>query len=183
VSEPERNAAGGSRPVPDPTVLTTQALYREVNALKELLLTELSCLKREVAQRFVAVEQQRVEQKRDTKDAVDSALSAQREAITKSETSTKEQLGQLTVNFATGIKAVTDGLNDLKERVGKIESLKQGAVESRESAYAGISNVTGILGAVIAVVVVVIALYATRSKPVTPVVVTPTPVTTTTATP
>lgn len=38
-------ASGGLVPVPDPTVLTTQALYREIAALRELMQTQLEALK------------------------------------------------------------------------------------------------------------------------------------------
>ncbi len=40
--------AAGLVPIPDPTILTTQALLREIAALKELVTTELECLRRTV---------------------------------------------------------------------------------------------------------------------------------------
>jgi hypothetical protein len=84
------------------------------------------------------VERQRLEQKKDTKDAVDAALAAAKEAvaantssseksITKSETATSEQLKQLNVTFTTANVGLLSNFNDLKDRVGKIEAAKQGA--------------------------------------------------------
>ena len=87
---PPRTAPMGPHewvPVPDPTVLTTQALYREVSSLRELIelrIEDLSGLLDEkflrTEQQFELVERQRVEQKNDTKNAVDAALTAQKEA-------------------------------------------------------------------------------------------------------
>jgi hypothetical protein len=42
---PEVPSGYTSRPIPDPTVLTTQALYREVAALKELIEQRIAALK------------------------------------------------------------------------------------------------------------------------------------------
>src|SRR5687768_9854890 len=87
------------RPRPDPTVLTTEALHREVGALRELMEARIGALNllvesrvqseigrheekfAKVSQQLALVEQQRVEQKADTKAAVDAALTAQKEAV------------------------------------------------------------------------------------------------------
>jgi uncharacterized coiled-coil protein SlyX len=53
-------------PVPDPTVLTTEALNREINHLREL-----------IDMRLGMIETQRVELKADTRAAIDTALTAQ----------------------------------------------------------------------------------------------------------
>jgi hypothetical protein len=154
-------------PVPDPTVLTTQALYREVAALQELIeqrltnlghstddkfdgvdkveeltnrerVGQLSSLKEIleqrieslealVSQQFDLVERQRVEQKKDTKDAVDAALTAQKEAvreqtvasersIAKSEGATSKQLEQQQATFATAIEGLRRSIDEVKER-------------------------------------------------------------------
>jgi ABC-type Fe2+-enterobactin transport system substrate-binding protein len=126
--------------VPDPTLLTTQALLREIDGLKELLQSQLEALGAKWHEKFEAilkqldmVEAQRIEQKQDTKTAVDAALQAQKEAvreqttaseraIAKSETATTKQLEQL----GTTLKTVEDGLrrdiNGVKDRVTTIES-------------------------------------------------------------
>jgi len=180
-----------SHPVPDPTdptILTTQALYREVSALKELIEQRISALQLQaveaidsldealkravdartsldkekdlrVTQQFDLVERQRVEQKKDTKDAVDAALTAQKEAvreqtsaseraIQKSETATLKQLDQITLTFKADIDAARRSLDEAKERIAdvdrKVEGLMQqrvGAKDDRSGLYAGIAAV------------------------------------------
>jgi hypothetical protein len=158
------------RPVPDPTVLTTEALMREIGALRELMTTLLAGEQRITEEKFRSidtqfemVERQRVEQKKDTKDAVDAALAAAKEAvreqttasersIAKSETATAEQLKQLGTTFTTAIDSLRRDNDDLKARTGKIESIKEGAKESNATLYA----VLGLAIAVITIVVVVV---------------------------
>lgn len=77
----ERTDPPSWRPVPDPTLLTTQALYREVATLRELIEEKILATDQLVSEKFASVdrqldlvERQRVEQKSDTKAAVDAAL-------------------------------------------------------------------------------------------------------------
>ena len=176
---------GGSRPVPDPTVLTTQqlalaveGLREKLSDLKELLETRLGGTEEVIDEKFISVnerfgivERQRVEQKEDTKAAVDAAFSAAKEAvreqtnaseraIAKSETATKEQLNQLSTTFTTAISGIQTSIDDLKERIGKIESIRQGATERKEEGRATISSTTAVVGAVIASIVLILAVYA-----------------------
>lgn len=144
-------SGGGQRtitPYPDPSTLTTDALRREIGHLADALKVQMAAMEaltdekfRSVDQQLALVERQRVEQKSDTKAAVDAALTAQKEAvkeqttatataIAKSETITSEQLKQLGVNFTTAIGALTSTLNDLKERVAAIESARLGGREA-----------------------------------------------------
>lgn len=133
-----------ARHVDDPSALTTAQLHREVTVLHDLLDALFAGAEQIEKQRFSAVQQQfelvekqRVEQKMDTKAAVDAALTAQKEAvkeqttasdraIAKSELAMTKQLEQLQATFATAINGVTLLLNDAKERVVKIESSKAG---------------------------------------------------------
>src|SRR5687767_31646 len=96
-------------PVPDPTKLTTDAIEQarshtdnEIRHLEEKLserITGMDNAEREKICRFndkfKTIEAQRLEQKADVKAAVDAALAAQKEAIGKSETATKEQITAL----------------------------------------------------------------------------------------
>jgi len=153
------------RPVPDPTSLTTAALYREISqlresmehliqALRELVEHEIHALEKLTYARFDRIDQQlgsaerlRIEQKVDTKVAVDAALTsakelvaqqtaAQQEAIAKSEAATSKQLEQLSATFTTAIGGASDTISDLKERVGRIESVKVGGQEKTAAIYA-----------------------------------------------
>jgi len=185
-------------PEPDPSTLTTAQLLREIEILRGSIDDKVEARQREMlvaqelseaklrgeieltAQRFDAftgqlelIERQRVEQKSDTKAAVDAALIAQKEAvqeqtiasglsIAKSEAATAKQLDQQSVTFTTAVSGVTktssdqkDAFNisiaDLKERlsaldlkVGAIEGNKQGAQENRVEHRAGNSQVIAV---------------------------------------
>ncbi len=160
-----QQSGGGSRPVPDPTILTTQQLYREIEAARERATKDVESTREQaetlidglreildekfssIARQLDLVEQQRVEQKADTKAAVDAALTAQKEAvkeqttaseraIAKSEASTTKQLEQLATTFQTAIKAIEDKANDLRDRLTTVESLKQGGHDTILAVYA-----------------------------------------------
>lgn len=185
------NNSPDRRPTPDPTVLTTEQLLREITSLKELMMAEIQGKKEVTDEKFESVnkqfrliETQRVEQKQDTKAAVDAAFSAAKEAvkeqtsasaasITKSETSMLEQLKQMSATFSASIKATDDTVADAKERVSKIESAKQGGTEERRDARASISANTAIAAVVIALVFGLLAAYTATRR--TPTVVVPTP--------
>jgi len=95
-----------SKPIPDPTKLTTEALTREIASIRELLFNEIAhrgrltdaqfnalsqklesefksvYIKFEgIVQQFMAVDQRTAEQKADTRLAVDAALSAAKDAV------------------------------------------------------------------------------------------------------
>jgi hypothetical protein len=127
-------AGEDSRPVPDPTTLTTAQLHLTVQGLRELLETQQAGARditeerfRSVEQQFVLLERQRVEQKADTKAAVDAALTAQKEAvreqtiaseraIAKSEAAITKQLEQLSTTFQTAIAGLQIQVQDAKDR-------------------------------------------------------------------
>lgn len=177
----EANRAGGISPATDPTVLTTEALHREILGLTTLMTLEIDRARDVTEEKFhsvnkqlTLVETQRVEQKKDTKDAVDAALTAQKEAvreqttaseraIAKSEASTKEALNNLTTTFNTAIAGLITNLDDLKERVGKIESIKQGGVESKRESQLTTTLVLSVLAVVLTVIIVGLAIYATSA--------------------
>lgn len=86
----------------------------------------------EVREQFATVERLRVEQKIDTKTAVDAAFAASEKsqtavtaasdrAIAKSEASTKEQLVSLAETFTTAIAGITRSLDDQKDRLNSLE--------------------------------------------------------------
>jgi len=148
---------------PDPTVLTTEQLLREVERVKELMISELKGMNAVFEERFnsigtqlALIERQRIEQKEDTATAVQAALSAAKEAvkeqttaseksITKTETATSEQLRQLSTTFTTAQDAVADKVDDIKTRVERIENLKQGSKDAVTGAQAGIALLLALL--------------------------------------
>lgn len=177
-AEPPRAAPMGPRewvPVPDPTVLTTQALYREVSSLRELIELRIESLDTlldekflRTQQQFDLVERQRVEQKKDTKDAVDAALTAQKEAakeqtiasdraIAKSETAITKQLEQQRETFAAAQAETRRAMGELKERIGDVDKKvlantaavagsRQGGLDARTVGFSMLMAVLGIAG-------------------------------------
>jgi beta-phosphoglucomutase-like phosphatase (HAD superfamily) len=122
-----------TKTIPDPSTLTTEQLLREVDRVKELMVSELHGLEGRYDTQFGLIERQRVEQKTDTAVAVQAAFSAAKEAvkeqtiasdkaIDKSERAMTDQQKQMASTFTTAIEGVSEVLNDLKERVGRIET-------------------------------------------------------------
>ena len=203
-------------PIPDPTALTTAALHRETAvlrqlieqrfddrdregrslnrergeqfaAMKDLLTGRIEALNRLTEERFASSERQRIEQKVDTKSAVDAALIAQKEAvreqttaseraIAKSETATNKQLEQQQITVSTAVDSLRRSLDEVKERAveenrglrGSISEVattanstvaqKVGAKEDRTALYATIA----ILVSVIVLVLALAGFLATR---------------------
>lgn len=157
------------RPPSDPSELTTAQILREASILRELLETSARGADQVVEQKFAAVDRQfelvermRVEQKKDTKDAVDAALTAQKEAVkeqttafglatAKSEAAMTEQLKQLNATFTAAIKGVTDLLNDTKDRISKVEAMRLGGDGVRENRRADTAIMIAAVGGIVAV--------------------------------
>ncbi len=188
MTEPERLSQIERRPDPDPTTLTTQALFREVAALRdlfdqkfasveeqrlavrELVIRQTDTLTKENSERFVSlrellaaqvralgelnaqqfdlIERQRIEQKQDTKAAVDAALTAQKEAvkeqttasalsITKSETATSKQLEQQQATSVTAVADLRRSIDELKERIGEVDRNARASVSDVGKALNG----------------------------------------------
>jgi hypothetical protein len=119
-----------------------------------------------VDSQFELVELQRVEQKKDTKDAVDAALTAQKEAvreqttasdraIAKAEAAITKQMEQLAATFAVTFEGIRRDLDLWRERIGQleqrlvaIEQMKAGgreAVGDRRAANAAIYALAGFI--------------------------------------
>jgi hypothetical protein len=164
----------GSTPNPDPTERTREDLLREIANSQALLRSELDGAANVTAEKFNSietqfslVERQRVEQKADTEKAVQAALSAAKEAvkeqtaaseraIAKSEAAITKQLEQLNATFTTANQGLSDLFGDLKERVGKIESIKVGAIEQREVALSSTNLVLGLMVLLVGVAAIVV---------------------------
>lgn len=200
--------AGGRLPIPDPTALTTAALHREVAslteaferrldavdrdavslnrerteqfaALKELMGERITGLKGLVDEKFDSAERQRLEQKNDTKAAVDAALTAQKEAvkeqttasdrsIAKSETATGKQLEQLRESFTTEVAGLRRSIDDLKERIAEVAGIANGTVQQKVGAKedrTGLYATIGMVATVILLAIAIIGFELARSAP------------------
>lgn len=143
----------------------SEAIRAEVSSLAKLTESQFSAIDRELA----IIESRRVEQKIDTKVAVDAALSAaekavkeqttaSEKAITKSETAAAEQSKQQNATFTAALKGVTDLQTDLKDRVVKIESRKEGSRESETDRHQSTTGTTQIMSVVIAALILLVAI-------------------------
>lgn len=164
------------RPVPDPTALTTEQLHREVANIREVIEAAIAALTtlveekfKRVTQQFDLIEHQRIEQKTDTRSAVEAALTAQKEsvvsqteaserAISKSETATAKQLEDLRKAFSESMDSLRREIGSLKDRIVEVDAKvsgqqmqRAGAKEDRTGLYAVI-GVVGTLAAIAAVV-------------------------------
>lgn len=142
-----RGAQGAeSRPVPDPTSLTTDALHREVDLLRGLIEARMGSEQVRLNEHLAMMERQRTELKNDNAAAVAAAFSASEHAIATTANTLKESsaatyvsLGQLQSRLndlmprseaETRTQALTLVIADLKDRVVRMESVKQGGKEA-----------------------------------------------------
>lgn len=148
--------------IPDPSALTTDALQREIRRSEELRNSELKGIKdvhvesikglektfgekfSSIEGQFKLVEQQRVEQKKDTKDAVDAALTAQKEAVKEQTTSSDLAIAKSETATSKEIEALRKFVDDLKERVGAIENSGRGKREGIADFYPFIALLTSV---------------------------------------
>ncbi len=177
IFESENNTMQNWRPVPDPTVLTTQQLMREISSLKELLLTRLDAMDMAVDllqkksdrspsidevvvkldEKFIAVQLQFHERDirfdraaTDTRTAVDAAFAAAKLAVDKTETGFTKQIDQLAETARASVKAIDDKIDDVKARIGSIEGRNAGVQQGWGWITTGavaISALAGALGA------------------------------------
>lgn len=136
--------SGDLRPRPDPTLLTTEQLHREIAALREFVLGEIrhvgdtqTILFEGVRREFEAVAQRTAEQKSDTGKALDAALQSARDAVAlqteafaiataKSEAATTKQIDALGTLVDKSSDAKDEKINDLKTRLDRLEAQKEG---------------------------------------------------------
>jgi hypothetical protein len=141
------------RPVPDPTVLTTQQLLREVDRLQILIDRLPGIVRDEVAniqalhdEKFASITLQFAERDKRTeqlsiadKTAIAAALQAQKEAagaqneanaaaIAKSEAGFTKQIDQITTLISAGAKASDDKIDDIKDRLSGLNLTNWSAI-------------------------------------------------------
>lgn len=161
-----------SRPVPDPTILTTEQLHREIAALREFVLGEIRHVGeitnqqfRAVDEQFYAVSERTKEQKEDGRLALDAAFTsakdavalqteASEKAIAKSEAATTKQIDALGVVVEKSSQAKDEKIDDLKARLDKLEGRQQGIGWTGGLVIAGV----GLIASIAAIISVVVAL-------------------------
>ncbi len=127
----------GSRPVPDPTVLTTDQLRREITGLRELIETRITAVLQLHEEKFNSIDtrfaerDKRVEQgSRDNKMTVDLALQTAKEAVGKTEVGFTKQIDMLAATITSNCRTMDGKISDIKERLNIIEGRAKGIGES-----------------------------------------------------
>jgi hypothetical protein len=178
---------GGSVPSPDPTILTTQNLQREILAVRELLEFRVNsilalmeekykdCFGRfdrqedQLMGRLERIEAARLEHKEDTTKAVENALNAQKElvrqetsasekAIEKSEATTNKQLEALAENLRTEILTLRRAMDDNKERIQLVDAKANAVLEQKAGAKESQAGLYAAIGAVGVILTIGIAI-------------------------
>jgi hypothetical protein len=156
-------------PRPDPTLLTTQALEREIEHLRREMELQIGSLGDACEAKFAYIEQRLTDRTllvdaafSASRDAVAAALASSKEAVAKSEGTFNKQLDEMKLTMAAANKGIEDQIGAVKERVTIIESLDRGAEKKgaglSTAAALGISALAiliGIAGIVVAVVAAV----------------------------
>jgi len=148
------------RPIPDPTELTSKAVDKavqvsrdyteaEINHIKEWAVAENRHLRDWASIQFSLNENQRLEQKEDTKEAVKEQTAAAQLANNKSEIGFKEQLGQQDARFSTANEGINREMKVLTTRVERIESLKQGGQDVIARGLAVIFGVAALISIIL----------------------------------
>lgn len=166
---------GDSRPRPDPTSLTTQALNAAIDSLTEQVNVQFA----HVEKLLEVSERHRVELKQDANDALKAAMVAAQEGILVAMTAAKEAGAKTETHFGKEIDALNkqidemrltlaERIDDNKERIGDVRSAVEGiqarqqggtaAVVERRAGISNIGTLVGIVGGVLAVVIVVVTL-------------------------
>jgi hypothetical protein len=133
----------------------TKLRKAEIDHIPALIATDVGHLEKLMEEKFDAAERLRVEQKKDTKDAVDAALNAAKEAvkeqtasseksITKSELATGKQIEQLASTITTAIDGLRKSIDDLKERENEdVRVLRQSITDVATTANGSVANKAG----------------------------------------
>jgi chromosome segregation ATPase len=117
-------------------------VQREVGNLRNVVDEKVASIDKQFSERDTRSEREA----RDNKLAVDAAFAAQEKqavaqndanttAINKSEQATTETINKLAELFKTTTDALSDKIDDLKQRVQAIESAKQGVSDSQRANY------------------------------------------------
>src|ERR1041384_3926511 len=124
---------GDTRPIPDPTLLTTQQLLRENQALRELVESRIDALARLTQEQFTGVastfnqrELRFRQMADDNKAAIAAAFEAWGSLIAKSDAYVAKQIDQQAVLISKSTDVIESKIDDMKQRLTAIESTGEG---------------------------------------------------------
>jgi hypothetical protein len=165
-SEPQ-----GWVPRPDPTILTTEALIREIAHLRELMETQIEGLGDACEAKFEYIEQRLRDRTllvdaafEASREAVAAALASSKEAVAKSEGTFNKQLDEMKLTMAAANKGIEDQIGAVKERVTIIESLDRGAEKKSEGMSAAAALTASAIAVIVGIAGIVLAVIAATGR-------------------
>lgn len=109
---------------------------------------------------FDNIESRRIEHKNDTKSAVDTAFASAKEAVKEQAGSAKEAISKSESTVGGQIKAVEGTVDDLKERIGKLETRREAINERQVDNRSNIGMIVGVVGGIIGVLMFILGFAA-----------------------
>lgn len=145
-----RDGSEDTRPVPDPTVLTTQQLDRALQALAR----EVEALRlgdnNLTTEKFNGIDTRFEERDR----ALEAALASAEKSVAKTEDNFAAQIAALNGAVAEAAKSLGGQIQDLKDRLGAIEGQSEGA----GNAFDGLGAAIGVVGVLFGIAFGVVGL-------------------------
>ena len=142
----ELYAGHGSTPVPDPTERTTQALLREIAALKELMAARLDAMEKAMDIKFDGIQRQFSDALQAAKEAVGKQQDASDKAISKSELAFTKQIDQMGELIQLSRQASDERINGIKEQLSMIAGTGGGLKQGWTYLTGAVILVVGLLG-------------------------------------
>jgi hypothetical protein len=157
------------KPRPDPTILTTEALIREISHLRELVESEIESLGDACEAKFAFIEQRLADRTllvdsafQSSKEAVSAALASSKEAVAKSEDTFNKQIAEIRRTAEATSKGLEGQIGGVEKRVTIIESIDRGVEKKSEGLNSIATLAIAVLFMVISAVGVVAAIISTR---------------------
>jgi hypothetical protein len=186
----ESKIISGGKPDPDPTLLTTQALLREIGSLKELFDTRFSATEHSVDlirariesvitiidekivhlkdltdEKFAGIDTRFAEARylteqtsRNDKIALDAALQAQKEDVSKQNDSNNASIFKSEVLFTKQIDGLNDKIDDIKSRFIANDSQSKGKSEGIGLAGALTIGAAFIISALVSIAALIVSV-------------------------
>jgi hypothetical protein len=151
----------GGKPDPDPTLLTTQALLREIASIKELFDARLKSIDEKVAH-LKELEQKDINmieiqfRERDTR--TEQTAKGNKEAIDAAFAAAKEGVGKQEVLFTKQIDAMNDKIEDVKTRFIANEGHSIGRTEGTSNIGAMAVGAAFIISTLVSVAALILTL-------------------------
>lgn len=147
----------GSRPVPDPTKLTTEQLLRELGLLEKNINTRLDGIERSFQLQIDAA-----------KEAVLAQAGATDRAVSKAEVAMVKNIENLQTIHLSASESIDTQISDIKGRLIRVEEGRSVGQQGFTNTVSGTMLVVAAIGLLITIGGLVIALVTTRDKPPAP---------------